>query len=78
MQLTIKFPENTSPEQITKLIHNIKQISIQEGIDLKMESQPISKNDPCKELDFEQIAVETGVEDFAENHDHYLYGVPKK
>jgi len=78
MQLTIKFPENTSPEQITKLIHNIKQISIQEGIDLKMESQSISKNDPCKELDFEQIAVETGVEDFAENHDHYLYGVPKK
>jgi len=29
-------------------------------------------------LNLEDIAVETGISDLAEHHDHYLYGVPKK
>ncbi len=30
------------------------------------------------ELDIEIIAVDTGIQDFAENHDHYLYRTPKQ
>lgn len=26
----------------------------------------------------DNIAVDTGIKDLAENHDHYLYGLPKK
>jgi hypothetical protein len=28
--------------------------------------------------DLDNIAIETGISDLAEQHDHYLYGVPKK
>ena len=27
--------------------------------------------------DIENIAVDTGIKDLAENHDHYLHGLPK-
>ncbi len=33
------------------------------------------KTDP---LEIFGKAVDTGIEDFAENHDHYLYGTPKR
>lgn len=35
------------------------------------------KNDPWLEP-IEDCAVDTGIEDFSINHDHYLYGVPKR
>lgn len=35
------------------------------------------KDDPWLEP-VENYAVDTGIEDFSLNHDHYLYGVPKK
>lgn len=28
--------------------------------------------------DLDHIAIETGITDLAEQHDHYLYGVPKR
>jgi hypothetical protein len=37
----------------------------------------IYKDDPWLEP-VEDYAVDTGIEDFSLNHDHYLYGVPKK
>ena len=37
---------------------------------------PVKKEkDPL--LDLRDIAVETGIKDFAEHHDHYLYGISK-
>ena len=29
-------------------------------------------------LDLEELSVDTGIEDFAKNHDHYLYGTAKR
>ncbi len=29
-------------------------------------------------LDVDKIAINTGISDLADQHDHYLYGVPKK
>ena len=37
----------------------------------------IYKDDPWLEP-VENYAVDTGIEDFSLNHDHYLYGVSKK
>jgi hypothetical protein len=34
--------------------------------------------DPWDALDIESIAVDTGREDGSVNHDHYIYGTPKK
>lgn len=36
------------------------------------------EEDPWDALDFDTIAVKTGISDLAENHDHYLYGLPKR
>ena len=48
---------------------------IEEGVS---KGQQAIEDDPWDNLDFDQIAVDTGISDFAENHDHYLYGVPKR
>ena len=37
-------------------------------------SPPPSTDDPLVSID--QLAVETGIKDLAEQHDHYLYGIP--
>jgi hypothetical protein len=29
-------------------------------------------------LDVDKIVIDTGISDLADQHDHYLYGVPKK
>lgn len=36
----------------------------------------VKKKDPL--LEIEDLAIETGIHDFAENLDHYLYGHPKR
>ena len=35
-------------------------------------------DDPWDNLNMDEISVDTGIEDFAENHDYYLYGTPKR
>ena len=50
-----------------------------------MNSQAKYKDEIIKELqdikdplfDLRKVAVETGIKDLAEHHDHYLYGVSK-
>ncbi len=36
----------------------------------------VSVPDPFDNI--EELAIETGIRDFAEEHDHYLYGIPKR
>ncbi|QTA93246.1 hypothetical protein [Desulfonema magnum] len=45
---------------------------------MKSKKKTSAHDDPWDSLDIEEIAVDTGIEDFAENHDHYLYGTPKR
>ena len=47
----------------TGMKENIKKVSAKKG------------KDPL--FDLRNIAVETGIKDLAEHHDHYLYGVSK-
>ena len=74
MQLTIDLPD-VLPDKITfNLVKKIEQVFKTEGISAKIKLP----TDSWDELDIETIAVDTGIQDFAENHDHYLYGNPKQ
>jgi len=65
----------------------IREIEIQlnkeaESVDSEIikESQKPGNDDAWSEFleNIDEYAVETGIKDLAENHDHYLYGVPKR
>lgn len=59
-------------EKVLKLVHFIKEEILVE---------PPKKKRPKRKLTFanlEDIAIDTGISDLASQHDHYIYGVPKK
>ena len=59
-------------KKILKLVHFIKK-------DLFAAKESKSKAKGINALcEVDKIAVETGISDLASQHDHYLYGVPKK
>ncbi|MGM0454125.1 MAG: hypothetical protein ACQERN_13265 [Thermodesulfobacteriota bacterium] len=78
MQLTIEVPDNFTKEQVAQIIHKLKDLFHDEGLSIDVKEVPGIDADPWDNLDIEEIAVDTGIEDFAENHDHYLYGISKK
>jgi hypothetical protein len=75
MQLTITLPD-TLPDEISQIIKKVKALFAQEGIAVEIKPEVLS-GDSWDRLNIEEIAVDTGRVDFAENHDHYLYGTPK-
>lgn len=78
MELTISLPDNFSKEQISLLIKDIEQIIIKESINSEIKPKlSESEIDSWDRINFSEIAVDTGIKDFAENHDHYLYGIRK-
>lgn len=78
MLLTINIPDIASDKRTSLLIREIENIFIKEGISFEIRERSTAENDPWDNLDIDEIAVDTGIEDFAENHDHYLYGTPKR
>ena len=78
MQLTIKLPEILPNQKIALLIiKRIENIFAKEGISYEIRKDLSDKDDPWDSLDIESISVDTGINDFAKNHDHYLYGTSK-
>ena len=73
MQLTITLPD-ILPDEMLQVIKKVKAIFTQEGIAVEIRPEVLSE-DSWDNLDFDQIAIDTGKVDFAENHDHYLYGI---
>jgi len=56
-----------------------KKISIErDGVYSEKIAQKSPSDDPWDNLNMDEISVDTGIEDFAENHDHYLYRTPKR
>lgn len=47
---------------------------------LKREFFVVTKREKKREalLEVDNFAIETGIDDLASEHDHYIYGVPKK
>lgn len=84
MQMIINVPESL-PQKLVR--QRIREIEIQlnkeaESVDSEIikESQKPGNDDAWSEFleNIDEYAVETGIKDLAENHDHYLYGVPKR
>jgi len=78
MQLTIDLPNIWSSEKIFPLIERIEQIFIKENVSFEIKTALPAEPDPWDNLDIEEISIDTGIKDFAQNHDYYLYGTPKK
>ena len=76
MQLTITLPD-ILPDQVTRVMTKVREFFAQEGIPVEIKPDA-PKGDSWDNLKIEDIAVDTGITDFAENHDHYLYGTPKR
>ncbi|MEE4358875.1 MAG: hypothetical protein V2I97_20570 [Desulfococcaceae bacterium] len=77
MQLTINISDMLPNEKALLLIAELEQLFVKKGISCKIE-KTAAYDDPWDSLDIDEIAVDTGIEDFAENHDHYLYGTAKR
>ncbi len=73
MQVKINLPDNLTPEKTSQLIKNVEKLRQKEGVALEIENNLESDIDAQDELNFENIAVDTGIEDFAVKHDRYLY-----
>jgi len=59
-------------EKVLKLIHFVKE----EILVLRGKISTEKKRNAL--VDVDMIAIETGIKDLAEHHDHYLYGVSKR
>ncbi len=80
MQITINIPDNLPLERIQQYILDLEAKFKREVESIQVtENAKQIENDPWIEFleNIDQYAVKTGIEDFAKNHDHYLYGVPK-
>lgn len=60
------------------MIAGIRELFAREGISCEIEKKVSEQPDPWDALNLEELSVDTGIEDFAENHDHYLYGTKKR
>ncbi len=78
MQITLTLSDTIPPEKLGQIVKHIEETFKKEKISIEVSGLPPETTDPWDALDFESIAVDTGIEDFAENHDHYLYGTPKR
>jgi len=45
---------------------------------VEVKEELTTEEDSWDGLDIDVISVDVGIEDLAENYDHYLYGLPKK
>ncbi|MFQ5456093.1 MAG: hypothetical protein ACE5EA_07825 [Nitrospirota bacterium] len=82
MHMTINIPDSLPREKVLKKIKEIEEVFAKEAkfLERKQENaiEKAQSADPWDNLNIDKISVDTGIEDFAENHDHYLYGNPKR
>jgi len=67
-------PEEEIPK-LLDMLHYLKEGILSDR--KKKEAKDIANDMGDPLLDLEDIAIETGIPDLAQHHDHYLYGVPK-
>lgn len=77
MQFIVNVPDLLPKDKILQFIKKVEDFFSKEGITVEVKSEEIIY-DPWDNLNINEIAVDTGIEDFAENHDHYLYGISKR
>lgn len=82
MKVTIEIPDSLPQEHVQQKIREIEASLREEAKLLKTTKNAINEvhrsNDPWTNLDIELPTIDTQIEDLSINHDHYLYGTPKK
>jgi len=78
---------------MTKTVHAIfdgkvfrpeKEVQLKSNQRYRLTIEPLAKDELIESVetdsafDLASLAVKTGITDLATNHDHYLYGIPKK
>ena len=78
--ITITVPDNYPETMLRSRIRQIEDILEKEAESLAnaQKRSGDTATDPWDALDLEAIAVDTGHTDGSVNHDHYIYGTPKK
>ena len=78
MQLTIQIPDNLPSQRAFQRIRELEDSLREEArfFDSVLGKAKERKelNDPWNDPGSEVPAIDTGIEDFALHHDHYLYG----
>jgi len=80
MQMIINVPDSLPKKVLKNKIIEMESILKKEAETFK-KRQTVTRNsdiDPWDALDIEAIAVDTDRTDGSINHDHYIYGTPKK
>ncbi|MCU0239183.1 MAG: antitoxin family protein [Pyrinomonadaceae bacterium] len=54
----------------------IGKIDLNEGVKVEITVKPFKEKDSAETIP--DLAIDLGISDFAENIDHYLYGLPKQ
>lgn len=79
MQITINVPDTLPQERLKQRIKELEQSLITEAKFFAVFSkQQTAIDDPWTNPDISLPSTDTGIEDFAINHDHYLYGLDKQ
>lgn len=79
MQITINVPDTLPQERLRQRIQELEQSLITEAKFFALfAKQQTAINDPWTNSDMTLPSTDTGIEDFAINHDHYLYGLEKQ
>ncbi|MCR4290998.1 MAG: hypothetical protein NUV86_12155 [Candidatus Scalindua sp.] len=82
MKVTIEIPDSLPQEHVQQKIKEIEASLREEAKLFKTTKNVINEvhrsNDPWTNLDIELPTIDTQIEDLSINHDHYLYGTPKK
>ena len=79
MQLTIRVPDVAETDYSHEIVSEIENIFAKRGLlcEIARDKDADALQDPWTALDLEELAIDTGITDFARNHDHYLYGTKK-
>lgn len=80
MLITINVPDNLPQQRLHRRIKEIEKNLREEAALFAAVLKKTKQNtidDPWSDPDAELPSVDTGIEDFSVNHDHYLYGTPK-
>ncbi|MGR3178833.1 MAG: hypothetical protein ACUZ8E_12340 [Candidatus Anammoxibacter sp.] len=82
MKVTIEIPDSLPQEHLHQKIKEIEANLREEAKFFEatenLVNEETGSNDPWTNSDIKLPSVDTKIEDLSINHDHYIYGIPKK
>ncbi len=78
MQMSIRVPDNLPAQRIQQRIRESEESLQEEANFINALSKKTQTTDLWDNPNLDYPAIDTGIADFALNHDHYLYNTPKR